>query len=1332
MLAGGISLWRSNNVKAATPTWTQIKPPAPDGLIPPSNVNISAIAVSPNNSDLIVIGDNAGRIYLTFDGTGSNPGADGSPCSPSNSPCWSRIDTGVPGRYVTRLVIDSTRSPNWIYATLGGFSPDNVYRTTDFGATWTDVTGAGATGLPNVPVRSLVINPVRADLLYVGTEVGIFASEDAGATWHLPQDGPANVSVDDLIWLKGDLVAVTHGRGLFKTNVPVYGFPFCVPPIPACECFGDWDCPCSWNLNRVPTLNDDIAIICPVQLKPGLSSGGSARNMVVYGPLTLDNDFGAAQDVINFGRISSSPGSQIRFGCRNLFNSSSAHSATNGIIQLREITATGNVDNAGLMDVGFRLQTKDLTTILGSQLFSDVITVSGDLDNDGSIEARGTGGINVRGNVDNFGSLKAPVLSVVGVPGARHNFSGSGVWQFGAFPIPGGVSPQIVSLVSNVTFDIADFNNNGTLDLGNRTLNFTGGRFQSVDGAVLGSGIFRFTPSSGNALFASSTTNFTAGVTIASGTVEYQSGGSIGVLTVDPGATLAMNFGFLTVNNDIVNNGAITRLGSSTLTFNGQTFTNNGTVGNIDFLTFNNSGVPKSQFIAGPGSWTPQNVNIGNGPPSTGTVTLQNDVTFASNQLLTSTGSALDVGNKTLTLTGPMNFFGGRILGTGLVKMQPTGGTASITGPLTIDPVLEIASGTIKGKLIISNGKLKIDSGATLSLYDFGVDATGDVENNGTINVFSDNPSLRFKGSTFTNNGIITGPVAVNFGNFVGGPFVQNLGGTGSWAGTPRLFIDSSSTTTLLNDLTYDGGNLWVEGRLNTGAFTLSLPCTVTWSGAGDVVGNVRRTNLALCPGAAIAFGNPFTTIQFTSGTPPTEITVNVISSAPAGFLNAAKRTYLITPTGGADYTATLRLHYLDSELNGNSESTLQLWRNNGSNWTPQGVTNRNTTQNWVEYNNVTQFSPWTVSGTNAPTAAPAIISGRITTAEGAPLGGALVALTGSRTIHAITNNLGQYRFENVETDGFYTVTPALANYSFSPRELSFSLVADKTDAVFTAMPTAVIANPLDTPEFFVRQHYVDFLGREPDQSGWEYWTSQIAQCGADAACLRQKRIDVSNAFFFEQEYQQSGSYVFRLYRAAFGNNQPFPNPDNAHPAEARTLPAYSVFALDRASVVGGSQLAQRQLDLANAFVERDAFKSEYPLGLSGPDFVDALLSAVNDDLGVSLGSQRQALIDLYNQSGRGSVLYRLADDNAQTNPINNRALIDSEYNRAFVFTQYAGYLRRNADLGGFLFWLGQVNSGPLRDVSKQHAMVCSFITSTEYQQRFSSVVLHSNAECSH
>jgi hypothetical protein len=274
--------------------------------------------------------------------------------------------------------------------------------------------------------------------------------------------------------------------------------------------------------------------------------------------------------------------------------------------------------------------------------------------------------------------------------------------------------------------------------------------------------------------------------------------------------------------------------------------------------------------------------------------------------------------------------------------------------------------------------------------------------------------------------------------------------------------------------------------------------------------------------------------------------------------------------------------------------------------------------------------------------------------------------------------------------------------------------------------------NPIDQPQMFVRQHYYDFLSRFPDPGGLDYWTGQISQCGTDVACNNAKRIDVSNAFFYELEYQQTGSYVYRLYRAAFGNTQPIANTstDPNFPNEEKKLPAYSVFATDRARVRVGSLLAQTQLDLANAFVLRPNFLTRYPANLDGPGFVDAILANINTDIGVNLSSQRDALITLFNQGGRGAVVYRLADDDANNNPINNRAFIDAEYNRAFVLTQYFGYLRRNPDIGGFMFWLSQVNSAALRDVAKQHAMVCSFITSTEYQARFSFVISHHNSEC--
>ncbi|NJN92681.1 MAG: DUF11 domain-containing protein [Anaerolineales bacterium] len=202
MFGGGGRLWRSSNVKASTPTWRAIKPDVGE--------SISAIAVAAGNSNIIWVGHNDGRIYKTSNGA-------------ATSPTWTQVNTnppGLPSRYVTRLTVDPNNS-NIVYATFGGFSQDNVWRTGNGGATWSDITGSGAAGLPDAPVRSLVIHPLNSNWLYVGTEIGVFASEDSGATWQLPHDGPANVSVDELFWQGQDLVAATHGRGLFKaTTLP--------------------------------------------------------------------------------------------------------------------------------------------------------------------------------------------------------------------------------------------------------------------------------------------------------------------------------------------------------------------------------------------------------------------------------------------------------------------------------------------------------------------------------------------------------------------------------------------------------------------------------------------------------------------------------------------------------------------------------------------------------------------------------------------------------------------------------------------------------------------------------------------------------------------------------------------------------------------------------------------------------------------------------------------------------------------------------------------------------------------------------------------------------
>jgi hypothetical protein len=253
------------------------------------------------------------------------------------------------------------------------------------------------------------------------------------------------------------------------------------------------------------------------------------------------------------------------------------------------------------------------------------------------------------------------------------------------------------------------------------------------------------------------------------------------------------------------------------------------------------------------------------------------------------------------------------------------------------------------------------------------------------------------------------------------------------------------------------------------------------------------------------------------------------------------------------------------------------------------------------------------------------------------------------------------------------------------------------------------LSNPIDNAQAFVRQQYQDFLNREPDADGLAYWTARITQCGNDARCIHDSRIGVSAAFFIEQEFQQTGDVVYRLHRAAFGT---MPN------APTRANVNFSQFIADRAQLVGGAGLPQSTIDFANNFVARAEFKQAYPDGLSQPDFVNQLFNTAGL---FSSPDQRQAEIDalLSGSKTRAQVLLDVVDI---------QEFKDREYNPAFVLTQYFGYLRRDPDQGGYDFWLNVLNN---REPNNFRGMVCSFVTSTEYQLRFGSVVTRSNADCS-
>ena len=314
-----------------------------------------------------------------------------------------------------------------------------------------------------------------------------------------------------------------------------------------------------------------------------------------------------------------------------------------------------------------------------------------------------------------------------------------------------------------------------------------------------------------------------------------------------------------------------------------------------------------------------------------------------------------------------------------------------------------------------------------------------------------------------------------------------------------------------------------------------------------------------------------------------------------------------------------------------------------------------------------------------------------------------------------LTNDIGENSRPAWSPDGTKIAYESDLNFSFDVHTIDAGggNQARLTDTFFQEsqpawQPLSTIPfNPIDDPQLFVRRQYLDLLNRQPDSGGLAFWVSQITQCGSEQSCINRKRVDVAAAFFIEQEFQQTGFFIDRFYEASLCRR-----------------PTFAEFTADRSTVKAGPNLEANKQAFAQEFVERAEFIQKYPAIMIPSGFVDALLATVRNCSGLDLTSQRAVLIAEYNAStdqavSRALVLRLVADD---------PAFIAVEFNQAFVLAEYFGYLRRNPDQVGFNFWLDVLNNhvpGNFR------SMVCAFITSAEYQRRFSSIITHSNGECS-
>jgi len=313
------------------------------------------------------------------------------------------------------------------------------------------------------------------------------------------------------------------------------------------------------------------------------------------------------------------------------------------------------------------------------------------------------------------------------------------------------------------------------------------------------------------------------------------------------------------------------------------------------------------------------------------------------------------------------------------------------------------------------------------------------------------------------------------------------------------------------------------------------------------------------------------------------------------------------------------------------------------------------------------------------------------------------------------------------------TLLIPIINDVYAEGSESFSLtLSSPSGATLGSQSTATVSvadddvvtgvNPVGAAPFFVRVNYVDFLNREPDADGFNFWVSEIENCTPQPQCVEVKRINVSAAFFLAIEFQQTGYLIERLYKVAYGDATGTSTLGGTPHQLAVPIVRINEFLPDTQQISRGvvvnqpgweQVLENNKQAFAAEFAQRPRFTSAYPASMTAAQFVDRLNANAGNPL--STAERSQLVADLTNGvKTRAQVLRAVAEDDD---------LFSAEKNRAFVLMQYFGYMRRNpndpqdSDYTGYDFWLGKLNDFNGNFVSAE--MVKAFILSAEYNQRF-------------
>ena len=237
---------------------------------------------------------------------------------------------------------------------------------------------------------------------------------------------------------------------------------------------------------------------------------------------------------------------------------------------------------------------------------------------------------------------------------------------------------------------------------------------------------------------------------------------------------------------------------------------------------------------------------------------------------------------------------------------------------------------------------------------------------------------------------------------------------------------------------------------------------------------------------------------------------------------------------------------------------------------------------------------------------------------------------------------------------------------------------------------SADVPNPIDEPRFFVRMHYLDFLGREPEQRGWDDWVGVWTRCPNIFNAPACDRVTISASFFRSREFYTKGYFIYRFYRVGLGRR-----------------PTYAEFVRDLARLSGetSAELEASKNDFNIAWMQRAEFTPTANT-LTNDKYLDRLLQ--NTGVALTGAVTRETLLADLNAGRltRAAVLRAIVE-----HPDVERA----EYNGAFVTMQYFGYLKRDPDTSGFNNWFNYLNAHP----DDYRTMVHGFVVSIEYRARF-------------